>query len=189
MPVMGETKLFKQESPQNNSMGDRHLDELAQELAKNLDITLSDKPRENVSDSIQYWKTGSNGKYTLDHTVVNNQGSYLVVIEETRLTATTKAGCKQEKTETGIAAFLDKQELYIHFHGHTALLDTYKERMKKLSPNPKLKRFYDMLELEVKRQECERKAGIESECFDVETNFETIDGLKELPKFIKEFYS
>lgn len=185
---MGKTKLFKPESPQNNSMGDLNLGEIVQELAKNLNITLSDKPRENVSDSVQYWKTGSNGQYTIDHTVVHNHGSYLVVIEETGLTAITEAGCKKEKTETGIAAFLDKQELYVHFHGHTALIDQYKERIKKLSPNPKLKRFYDMLELEIERQECEKTADIASDCFDVETNFDKAEDLKALPKFIKEFY-
>ncbi len=186
---MGETKLFKHGSPHNNSMGDRNLDDLAQELAKNLNITLSDKPRENVSESVQYWKTGSNGQYTIDHTVDHNHASYLVVIEETGVTATTEAGCKKEKTDTGIAAFLGQKEFYIHFHGHTALLEQYKERMKKLSTNPKLQRFYDLLELEIGRQECEKTAGIAGECFDVEAELGTIEDLKELPKFVKEFYS
>jgi hypothetical protein len=185
---MGETKLFKPGSPKNNSMGDLQLAELVNELARQLNVTLSDKPRENVSDSVQYWKTGSNGQYTIDHTVVHNHGSYLVIIEETGITAKTEAGCKKEKTETGIAAFLDKQELYVHFHGHTALIDQYKERMKKLSPNIKLQRFYNMLELEIERQDCEKTAGIASECFDVETNFDKAEDLKALPQFVKEFY-
>jgi len=181
-------KILIAERHDSNIMGENlQLENLAQELAKNLNMTLSDKPRDDVAEAVTYWKIGSNGQYTLDHTVVNDQGSYLAIDEEIKISAPSNQ-CREE-IKAGVISHvgLDRTEFYIRFHGQTEKLGEYRQRLRKLTPS-RLQRFYDLLELEVERQECEKTAGIACECFDAEANFDTADDFKELPRFIKEFY-